>query len=486
MNGARDGALSRAAVRPRVIAMRANSINTAWIAGWLTLCALSASTAVAQDVVWDQLFEQVMEKPENSGLGSRSGSEQAVKADGDLNFFADDFSGTTLNKRNWRIAIGVMPTGESNPDHVSFDSLRLAAGPALNGSTPTLCSRPVSLFGVPGARLSYTVQHHGAEIGQRLFVEYIASDGQWRPLECAFATAGDSTSYERHTRLLPSEALHARFQFRFRAEVNDRDNAWYLGEVAVAGYEPLQNLAVRVQPAGEARVSVILAGRTDEMTMDTPFLRRYPVGSRVHLVASPTVNAKIFSHWTINGIERAPRQRAILLELTGQTEAVAHYRPWVAGRESTTVAVISRPVGGVPIELGLEPAQFITEIHADTEFPCLTGEWLTLQAPLRTERMVFSDWIVDGQRFPSGNNIFEHQIRGAEVIEAEYVLLGDVNGDDLLDKYDVDLFIAALVDPLGYAQVYPELDRLQRCDINDDGVFDTQDVEAFVDLLLRH
>jgi hypothetical protein len=71
------------------------------------------------------------------------------------------------------------------------------------------------------------------------------------------------------------------------------------------------------------------------------------------------------------------------------------------------------------------------------------------------------------------------------VLLAQYVLLGDVNGDDLLDKYDVDLFVAALVDPVGYAAAYPELDRIQRCDINGDGVVDALDLESFVDLLLH-
>ena len=466
--------------------MRVNSINTIWIIGWVVLYTLGVQHTAAQDVDWDHLFNQLIQDPGDTKPIARSEFESATNPLDDLQFFHDDFSAGSLDKHDWQIGIGVTPMDESNPDHVPDDSVRLAAGEGLNGSTPTLCSRPISLFGVPGARFSYTVQHQGVEVGQRLFVEYMASDGQWRPLECAYAAVGDSTKYERHTRLLPSEALHARFQFRFRAEVNDQNAAWYLGEVAVAGYEPLRNLAVRVQPAGDAQIGVLLEGRTDQLTVGTPFLRRYPVGSRVCLIAPPTVATQIFSHWTVNSGNPTTQQRTILLEMTGSTEAVAHYQPWVAGRESTSVAIIARPAEGVPIELGLGLAQCFTELRADTEYPCLTGEWLTLQAPLRTPRMVFSGWIVDGQRFPSGNNILEHQIQSADVLVAEYVLLGDVNGDDQLDKYDVDLFIAALVDPLGYAEAYPELDRLQRCDINDDGVFDTQDVEAFVDLLLRN
>ena len=124
-------------------------------------------------------------------------------------------------------------------------------------------------------------------------------------------------------------------------------------------------------------------------------------------------------------------------------------------------------------------------MQAATEYPSLTGEWLTLLAPLRTERMVFVGWVINGESVPDGDNLLEHRVGGDDVLLAEYVLLGDVNGDDLLDKYDVDLFVAALVDPLGYAAAYPELDRIQRCDINGDGVIDALDLEGFVDLLLR-
>jgi hypothetical protein len=139
----------------------------------------------------------------------------------------------------------------------------------------------------------------------------------------------------------------------------------------------------------------------------------------------------------------------------------------------------------VSIALGLEPEPLFTKLRSETEYPCLTGEWLTLLAPLRTERMVFVGWVVNGERLPSGDNLLEHRVTADDILLAEYVRLGDVNGDDLLDKYDVDLFLAALIDPAGYAEVYPDLDPLQRGDVNGDGVFDELDIEGFVDLLLN-
>ena len=175
----------------------------------------------------------------------------------------------------------------------------------------------------------------------------------------------------------------------------------------------------------------------------------------------------------------------LTLDATADLEVVAHYRPWVAGREAASVAIVSEPLPGVPITLGTEPELLTTTLHADSEFPCLTGEWLTLVAPPRTRRMVFVGWVVNGENLPGADNLLEHHVTGDDVLLAEYALLGDVNGDDVLDKFDVDLFVAALIDPLGYAEVYPELDRLQRGDINGDGAFDALDVEGFVELLLN-
>ena len=414
------------------------------------------------------------------------GEPRRIAADqSSARYFFDDFSNAALDRRNWESAIGVTPTRDLPDVGDPIGAVRLAWDPQAAGRLPRLCSVPVSLAGVPGAELACTVQHRGVEVGERLTVEYLAADGRWSTVERIVADGRDSVGFSRVVRVLPVEALHEEFRVRFRAGVDDEDDAWYLGEVSVAGYDPLQTLTVRLHPPRDAHVELVLAGRSDGQDFSVPSTRRFPVGARVHLVPPPTVDEWVFSHWSVEGGGSRQRQRVLTLEMTEEIEAVAHYRPWVSGRNEVSVAIVSAPLAGVRIALGTEPELLFTHVQAATEYPSLTGEWLTLLAPLRTERMVFVGWVVNGENVPGGDNLLEHRVAGDDVLLAEYVLLGDVNGDDLLDKYDVDLFVAALVDPLGYAEAYPELDRIQRCDVNGDGVVDALDLEGFVDLLLR-
>jgi hypothetical protein len=60
---------------------------------------------------------------------------------------------------------------------------------------------------------------------------------------------------------------------------------------------------------------------------------------------------------------------------------------------------------------------------------------------------------------------------------------GDLNCDGVLDAFDIEPFILALLDPVGYAAAYPDCDR-DLADINGDGVVDAFDIEPFVALLV--
>lgn len=417
--------------------------------------------------------------------GPEDASNRCDPRDDPACYFFEDFAGTELDRQNWEHAVGVTPTSILSTDGQTVAAARLGWDRHPADRPPELRSVVIPLAGVPGVELAYTVRQQGVESGEALLVEYFAADGRWRVVERLVADGRSSAALSRKTQVLPVDALHARFRLRFRPAIDDEDDTWMLGEVSVAGYDPLQTLAVRVHPPHDAQVEVVLAGRTDATGLDVPFSRRYPLGARLYLVAPPAVDEQIFSHWTVDSGVRVRRQRVLTLDMTESIEAVAHYRPRVAGRNQASVAIVSEPLPDVPIALGMDPEAPFTEICAATEYPCLTGEWLTLLAPPRTERMVFVGWVVNGQRLPGGDNLLEHRVSADDVLLAEYVRLGDVNGDDLLDKYDVDLFLAALVDPLGYAEVYPDLDPLQRGDINGDGAFDEADIGGFVDLLLN-
>lgn len=63
--------------------------------------------------------------------------------------------------------------------------------------------------------------------------------------------------------------------------------------------------------------------------------------------------------------------------------------------------------------------------------------------------------------------------------------IGDLNCDDLKDFADINPYVLALTDPVGYAQAFPDCDRMN-ADINGDGKVDFGDINPFVALLTHH
>jgi hypothetical protein len=399
-------------------------------------------------------------------------------------YFFDDFSGVALDRRGWEAAVGVTLTSEILDRGQPTAAARLAANQTGAARQPELCSAAIGLAGAGGVELSYSVQHRGAEAGERLAVEYLSESGAWHTVEYVVADARDSVGFSLRKHLLPADALHDALRIRFRPQADDSDDAWYLGDVALVSYEPMCTLTVRTHPARSVPVEVVLEWRPDGVDGVAPFTRSLPVGSSVHLVAPPTVDDRVFSHWSVDGETRTERQRVLSLEVRSGVELVAHYRPWVPGRSEASVTMLSTPEPGVTVSVGAESERLYTHVRTDTELACLTGEWLALLAPQRTARMAFAAWTVNGEALPSGESFLEHRVRGDDLLVAQYVLLGDVNGDDMLDKFDVEVFVAALIDPSGYARQFPDLDLMLRGDVNGDGAFDALDVEDFVDLLL--
>lgn len=59
---------------------------------------------------------------------------------------------------------------------------------------------------------------------------------------------------------------------------------------------------------------------------------------------------------------------------------------------------------------------------------------------------------------------------------------GDVNCDAEINAFDIEPFLLALFDPLGYAVAFPDCDN-NNADINGDGTVDAFDIEPSLDLL---
>jgi hypothetical protein len=78
--------------------------------------------------------------------------------------------------------------------------------------------------------------------------------------------------------------------------------------------------------------------------------------------------------------------------------------------------------------------------------------------------------------------------RGAQLTQMDVRLLrrhasGDLNCDRVIDAFDIEPFVVALLDAERYVATYPWCD-CTLADVNEDGVVDSFDIEPFVELLL--
>jgi len=63
-------------------------------------------------------------------------------------------------------------------------------------------------------------------------------------------------------------------------------------------------------------------------------------------------------------------------------------------------------------------------------------------------------------------------------------ITGDMNGDKVLDLFDIDAFVLGLVDPAAHAAKYPTVDANCAGDINKDGRLDLFDIVPFTQILV--
>jgi len=73
---------------------------------------------------------------------------------------------------------------------------------------------------------------------------------------------------------------------------------------------------------------------------------------------------------------------------------------------------------------------------------------------------------------------------GFAKVDPPKFMLGDMNGDELVDNFDIIGMELALTDPDAYVKLYPRLtDYKKRGDVNQDGMFNNFDLSAFEELL---
>lgn len=157
----------------------------------------------------------------------------------------------------------------------------------------------------------------------------------------------------------------------------------------------------------------------------------------------------------------------------------------VATASAATITIASAPAPGVAITV--TPPDNNGAADGVTPFTrtYAPGTPVTLTAPLRPVPYTFRRWTIDGAPQPLRVNVLLQPAADRRFLTAEYWLIGDLNGDGLVNNFDVDPFVLALVDPPAYAAQYPALSGAFLGDVNEDGAFDNSDVDAFAALLTR-
>ena len=158
----------------------------------------------------------------------------------------------------------------------------------------------------------------------------------------------------------------------------------------------------------------------------------------------------------------------IVVEATFSQNTVDGWIEVVATNLSTTLPMPLEIVGDVRYYIGLTPVFLPGEDpFSGSHIANDMGKANESQSAFRQTSPMVSDWVFAGDLFGPPPELF------ATVVIDPFRLLGDINGDGIVNLMDVGPFVQLLV--LG------EFSPL--ADINEDGVVDLLDVDPFVDIL---
>ncbi len=147
--------------------------------------------------------------------------------------FFDPFPSTTLDTAKWSFNNGGAVNGDAENEPSGALSLNLDARGSGLYEDDEIRSNAIQLGSVITAALSYQTQHRGVESGEELVVEYLNDGQSWVELNRVTSDGSDQTAFDSYFHVLPADALHDEFRVRFRTEVDDAGDDWYIDDVGV-------------------------------------------------------------------------------------------------------------------------------------------------------------------------------------------------------------------------------------------------------------
>ncbi len=163
--------------------------------------------------------------------------------------FMDTFANSTIDPLLWLGVEGAISDTGADNEPSPPRSMRLTVSSEARSN--------ISLFGSQADRepfVSYWVEEKNTEPGDFLRVEYLDRFGDWQPLNTIISNSATTSNFSVYFHALNSNASHDLLRLKFRSEVDQSGDFFFVDDVRIS--EP--SASVQLTP----RVSAVRAGNT--------------------------------------------------------------------------------------------------------------------------------------------------------------------------------------------------------------------------------
>lgn len=145
--------------------------------------------------------------------------------------FEDDFADPNLSTQ-WRNPVGSVIASDAGVNEPSgLYSMNLDDSDSIE----SIAMRAALLAGLP-IEVRFWTQHRGVESGESLRVEYNDLFAGWTELTTIVSDGSNQTQYTLHRMLLPIFGAHNDLKLRFVAQGSDESDDWYIDDVRVQAF----------------------------------------------------------------------------------------------------------------------------------------------------------------------------------------------------------------------------------------------------------
>ncbi len=147
--------------------------------------------------------------------------------------FSETFPGQSLNTDHWTFASNFRVTTDATNEPSQPSSIQLSANGPGEFDQAEVRSNTILLGSAGAPVVRYRTEHKGVEAGEALIVEALIVTGDWFPLNRIESDGEDQIWFASHEHMLSPALVDDTFRLRFRTEVTDGGDLWYVDNVVV-------------------------------------------------------------------------------------------------------------------------------------------------------------------------------------------------------------------------------------------------------------